>query len=339
MKRVLLLLAVLVTAAPAGAQSIPGCGSAAPKTDIWQAPNFKRTIHGYTQTTRNIDGCLVKLRVEAWVEGIGMRAMVAESWSAAVSVSYSVPVPDYQSRTAIGKHWAILLGTSWVWLGFSSDTTPVLPPPPPPTYEPPPPDECASDEVWDSDVQRCIPNSCPVIIDAGRNGYRLTSAADGVRFDLDADGIPEQIAWTHQDSDEAFLAMDRNGNGRIDDGSELFGNHTPAYPGIRDVKTANGFEALGFLESPDYGRSYPDELVDERDEVFGRLLLWTDRNHNGISEPEELQSASTAIKGISTQFKLVGRKDKHGNIFKQKGTVVFADGEEPVYDIWLTTER
>ena len=69
----------------------------------------------------------------------------------------------------------------------------------------------------------------PIIVDTARDGYRLTSVANGVYFDVNADGTPERTAWTRRDSDDAFLAMDRNGNGRIDDGTELFGNYTPAY--------------------------------------------------------------------------------------------------------------
>ena len=49
--------------------------------------------------------------------------------------------------------------------------------------------------------------SSPILIDTGRNGYKLTDVSGGVQFDLDADGIPEQVSWTHQDSDEAFLAL------------------------------------------------------------------------------------------------------------------------------------
>ena len=74
--------------------------------------------------------------------------------------------------------------------------------------------------------ERC-PRNSPLIVDMNHDGYRLTSVRDGVWFDLDADGTPEPVAWTAPDSDEAFLALDRNGNGFIDSGAELFGNHTP----------------------------------------------------------------------------------------------------------------
>ena len=107
----------------------------------------------------------------------------------------------------------------------------------------------------------------------GRDGYHLTSAEDGVLFDLNGDGIPERVAWTRPDSDDAFLALDRNNNGRIDDGSELFGNHTPVYGDRADITTLNGFEALKFAEGPTWGASYAEGRIDARDAIFSRLAL------------------------------------------------------------------
>jgi hypothetical protein len=181
-----------------------------------------------------------------------------------------------------------------------------------------------------------IANS-PLLVDTLRNGYRLTSVDEGVLFDLDGDGTPEQVAWTEADSDDAWLAMDRNGNGRIDDGSELFGNHTRAYADRADPQAANGFEALKFAQGPSYGQSYADSQIDSRDAVFPRLLLWRDRNHNGISEPEELEPLSgSGLLAISTDYRSSRRVDRHGNEFRQRAKAFWADSESSyIYDVWL----
>lgn len=334
----LVVMSLLVSASVARAQ-VPSCGGANARTDIWQQPNYGRGIHGYSQLSRNLDGCLVRLRVEAWVEGIAMNVLVTESWGPVASTWYSVPVPEYREWTAVAKNWLISAGYGWNFYGWSSDTTEVKERPP--DYEEPPADDPPAEDdepILDDGGPGCA--ASPILIDTGRNGYKLTDVRGGVRFDLDADGIPEQVAWTHQDSDEAFLALDRNGNGRIDDGSELFGNNTPVYPGVRELTAANGFDALGFLESPDYGRAAADNLLDANDEVFGRLLLWTDRNHNGVSEPDELQTVAAAgLVGIDTFYKEKARKrDQHGNEFRQKGTVHWADASAVCYDVWLRVQ-
>ncbi len=93
--------------------------------------------------------------------------------------------------------------------------------------------ECHADQ---GDYTNC--GYSPIVIATGpAKQYKFTSNADGVRFDLDNDGIAEQLSWTEAGSDLAFLALDRDGNGTIDNGTELFGNFT--LPG-----SPNGFAAL-----------------------------------------------------------------------------------------------
>jgi hypothetical protein len=331
----LLLLLALVTPRGASAQ-IPGCGNISIKTDIWQSPDYALSITGYSQSSRAMDGCLMKLRIEAWVDGTASKVAIGESWGHVGSVLYARPVPYYKDWTALAKHWHIWPTGAWDWDGYSSDTTTVR------AREEPEPDTDFEPVLATGDPS-CDGCVSPLLIDRDGDGFHLTSVDDGVLFDIDADGIPDQVAWTRAESGDAWLALDRNGNGVIDDGSELFGNNTPAYPNQRALKAENGFAALDLLQGPDYGPGVGDRLMDARDAMFGKLLLWTDANHNGIAEPEELRPAyAEGLLSIGLDYEEHQRRDQHGNRFRLRGRSEWLTRQgkahmEVVWDVWLRT--
>ncbi len=183
-------------------------------------------------------------------------------------------------------------------------------------------------------------NGCysPIIIDTDGGGFHLTSAANGVLFDLTATGHPIQIGWTAPGSTNGWLALDRNHNGTIDNGKELFGNYTAQAP----CSDPNGFLALAVFDQPASGGN-GDGVIDKLDSIWPQLLVWIDANHDGVSQSGELHNLDAlGIHSISLQYSKSPFTDVYGNQFRYKGMINVEPGQggtvnHTIYDVFLVT--
>ncbi|HPA44822.1 MAG TPA: hypothetical protein PLZ55_01070 [bacterium] len=154
--------------------------------------------------------------------------------------------------------------------------------------------------------------SDPVVLDLDGDGIELTSAGNGVEFDITGDGTTETTAFAT--GDDAFLALDRNGNGQIDNGRELFGDQNGAQ---------NGLEELARYDTNG------DNRIDEYDAIYDSLALFSDSNANGVSEAGELRSLREAgIASINLAYRNVDHTLSSGNRVAQLASFTTFDGRK-----------
>lgn len=186
---------------------------------------------------------------------------------------------------------------------------------------------CQRDYEWCAEgcqieIEKPPKENCPIVLDLGQQGWKFTSAGEGVLFDIDGDGHRDFIAWTDPAAEDGFLVWDRNLNGAIDSGRELFGDSTNQQPSDKP----NGFLALALLDRPESGGN-GDGVISSQDKMWNALQIWVDRNHNGLSEANELASlGSHKVTAIDLAFRESRRKDQYGNELRYRSEVLLEDG-------------
>ena len=163
------------------------------------------------------------------------------------------------------------------------------------------------------------PRIDPLALDLDGDGIETIPSNSGVTFDFDGDGLKTGTGWVK--GDDGFLVLDRNGNGVIDNGGELFGIDTIKSNG---QKASNGFDALRDLDSN------ADGMFDSQDLEFANVRIWQDLNQDGISQANELKSLAehdiVAINLESTS----ANQNSNGNLISAVGTFVRSDGSESI---------
>ncbi|WP_434428692.1 calcium-binding protein [Xylella fastidiosa] len=180
-------------------------------------------------------------------------------------------------------------------------------------------------------IRRFTPRRDPLVLDLDGDGIETVAAGKHILFDHDGDGIKHASGWVKPD--DGFLVLDRNGNGRIDDGSELFGADTILANGH---KATSGFEALRDLDSNG------DGLFDAADARFTDVRVWRDLNQDGQSQANELFTlsslgiASITLTPTNTEDVDLG----NGNLIDNRGTYTRTDGRTGVVgDLQLGLEH
>ncbi|WP_370580336.1 hypothetical protein ABX022_16580 [Snodgrassella alvi] len=170
----------------------------------------------------------------------------------------------------------------------------------------------------------------PIIIDMNGDGVKTTAQGKHTYFDHDGNGFAENTGWV--DSNDALLVLDRNQNGLIDDGKELFGSNTLLSSG---KKAQNGFEALAEFDEN------RDGVIDTADSVWSRLQLWQDKNQNGfVDEGELLSLSNTQITAIGLKYLKDDKKDENGHEHRETSQVTWADGHQTdATDVWFKVDK
>jgi Ca2+-binding RTX toxin-like protein len=172
--------------------------------------------------------------------------------------------------------------------------------------------------------------SSPLILDLdGLNGVETLGKTAGIHFDHDGNKFAEQTGWVGKN--DGLLVWDKNGNGQIDNGAELFGNNTVLKNGS---KADNGFSGLADLDSNKDGK------VDANDAASSQLRVFKDANSNGVVDAGELMTlAQAGVKSLSTGYTSQATTDANGNQHLQAGSFTTTAGQtRAMDDVWFAVD-
>lgn len=162
-------------------------------------------------------------------------------------------------------------------------------------------------------VPECQEQTEPLMIDLGQDGFHLGKAGEGIYFDFEGENIYRPVQWVEKGGNDAFLALDKNNNGKVDDGRELFGRGLL----LETNEQANdGFQELAQYDNLIFGGNN-DGYITVEDRIWNELILWLDSDANGISTPDELLTLeSFGITELALNAKENGRRDHAGNLLR-----------------------
>jgi len=175
------------------------------------------------------------------------------------------------------------------------------------------------------DSGKALSSITPLVIDLDGNGVSTVSVRAGTLFDLDRDGKLDQTGWVS--SGDGLLVRDLNGDGTINDGSELFGSFTSLKNGSQ---ARDGYEALKSLDTNG------DGYVDASDEAFASLKVWRDADGDALTDSGELYSLQDlGISRLGTTPTVNGKQDQ-GNTVGLVSDVIKSDGgTSEMADVWF----
>jgi hypothetical protein len=200
---------------------------------------------------------------------------------------------------------------------------------------------CVTSWLYTEMVTGCDSNcSSPILIPLKPSGSgienSMSNATSGVWFDIPGQGTKEQHSWPVV-GEAAWLALDRNGNGVIDNGTELFGNFTPQ-PAPTSGARKNGFLALAEYDKAEQGGN-GDGKISNKDSAYTVLRLWKDDSpRDGITDAGELLPlAEAGIISISLSYHDAAAQDRWGNSFAYRANATTTKGVVQARDVYVMT--